>query len=285
MPDQDFRFRHRLRVRWAEVDLQRIVFNAHYLLYFDTAMADHWRALAIPLPHALEGFQADLFLRKASVEYRASAGYDDLLDIGLRCARIGNSSIVFQAAVFRGDRCLVDGELVYVLADLHSRRPVPVPPALRAVFEAYDRGEPMVSVRVGRWADLMPEAQPLRHEVFVKEQGIPAELEWDPADAEAVHAVAHNRLGQPLATGRLLQAGPGIGKIGRMAVRAPLRGAQVGRAVLDALLQQARQRGDTQVLLHAQQSALGFYRRAGFRARGPVFEEAGIPHQEMVIDC
>jgi predicted GNAT family N-acyltransferase len=75
---------------------------------------------------------------------------------------------------------------------------------------------------------------------------------------------------------------PGVAKIGRMAVRRTVRGATVGRAVLDALLQAARQRGDREAILHAQMSAAPFYLRAGFATRGPVFEEAGIPHVEMV---
>jgi predicted GNAT family N-acyltransferase len=94
--------------------------------------------------------------------------------------------------------------------------------------------------------------------------------------------VACNRLGKPLATGRLLEHVPGTAKIGRMAVRADMRGSAVGRAVLDALMARARDRGDREVLLHAQSSAAGFYRKAGFTTRGPEFEEAGIRHVEMV---
>jgi predicted GNAT family N-acyltransferase len=126
------------------------------------------------------------------------------------------------------------------------------------------------------------EAGAIRKQVFVEEQGIPAELEWDAADAVCVHAVAYNRFGLPLATGRLLDYEPGTSKIGRMAVVATMRGGRVGRAVLDALMQAARERGDRQVLLHAQTSAAGFYRRAGFEAQGAEFEEAGIPHLAMV---
>lgn len=75
---------------------------------------------------------------------------------------------------------------------------------------------------------------------------------------------------------------PGVGRIGRMAVRASMRGGHVGRAVLDALLAAARERGFHEVVLHAQQSAVGFYLRVGFVPRGEAFEEAGILHQEMV---
>jgi predicted GNAT family N-acyltransferase len=118
--------------------------------------------------------------------------------------------------------------------------------------------------------------------VFVEEQKIPAELEWDAADAECVHAVAFNRFGMAVGTGRLLEHAPGVAKIGRMAVLASLRGSRVGRAVLEALADVARARGERELLLHAQTSAVAFYARAGFTPRGPVFTEAGIPHQEMV---
>jgi predicted GNAT family N-acyltransferase len=94
--------------------------------------------------------------------------------------------------------------------------------------------------------------------------------------------VAYNRFGMALGTGRLLEHSPGVAKIGRMAVLQILRGADIGRALLDALLDCARQRGEREVLLHAQSSAAGFYARAGFMARGSPFEEAGIAHVEMV---
>ena len=96
MNRNDFRFRDRLRVRWAEIDAQKIVFNGHYLMYFDTAVAGYWRALALPYAQTMESLGGDLYVRKATLEYHGSARYDDLLDVGLRCARIGNSSIVFS---------------------------------------------------------------------------------------------------------------------------------------------------------------------------------------------
>ena len=112
----DFRFFERLRVRWVEVevDLQKIVFNGHYLMYFDTAVAGWWRALAMPCHETMAALNGDLFVRKATVEYAASARCDDLIDVGVRTARIGNSSMVLGCAVFIGDQLLVSGKLVYV---------------------------------------------------------------------------------------------------------------------------------------------------------------------------
>ncbi|HWH84624.1 MAG TPA: GNAT family N-acetyltransferase, partial [Burkholderiaceae bacterium] len=120
-----------------------------------------------------------------------------------------------------------------------------------------------------------------RSEVFIDEQKIPVEMEWDDADETALHAVALNRFGVPLATGRLLREAPGGARIGRMASIAALRGSGVGRAVLDALMQAASERGDREVRLHAQVSAQAFYARAGFAPVGEVFDEAGIAHIEM----
>ena len=277
-----FRFLDRQRVRWAEIDAQKIVFNGHYLMYFDTAIAGYWRALAMPYAQTMDYLSGDLFVRKATVEYHGSARYDDVLDIGVRSARIGNSSILFEGTAFRQDEVLVSCELVYVFADPEAQSSRPVPQQLRDLLQAFEAGKPMVEVRTGSWDALGAEAGAIRAEVFVDEQKIPADLEWDSADAGSLHAVAYNRFGAALGTGRLLEHVPGVAKIGRMAVRQSVRGSGVGRAVLDALVGAARQRGDREAILHAQLSAAPFYVRAGFNARGPAFEEAGIPHMEMV---
>jgi YbgC/YbaW family acyl-CoA thioester hydrolase len=283
MKRSDFRFLERLRVRWAEVDLQKIVFNGHYLMYFDTAMAGYWRAMAMPYHETMARLQGDLYVRKATVEYLASARYDDLLDVGIRCERVGNSSIRFVAAAIHGETTLVTGELVYVFADPVTQTSRPVPEALRETLAAFEAGDNMVTVKTGPWSELQAAAHPLRKAVFVEEQGVAADLEWDSDDPQALHAVAFNRFGQALATGRLVDKGSGLGKIGRMAVSRDVRGGQVGRAVLQSLLQAARERGWSTIVLHAQTSAMGFYLRQAFQPQGPAFEEAGIPHQEMTL--
>jgi YbgC/YbaW family acyl-CoA thioester hydrolase len=281
MNQQDFRFSHRLRVRWAEVDMQKIVFNAHYLMYFDTAVADYWRAMAMPYEDAMRLLEGDIYLKKATVEFNASALLDDRLDVALKCARIGNSSMSFQGAIFRGDDVLITSELVYVFADPATQTSRPVPGPLREALLGFEAGEPVSEVRTGTWAQLGPDAARIRTEVFVQEQRIPRELEWDDDDAIALHAVAYNRLGQAIGTGRLLPAKEGVAKIGRMAVSRVLRGTRVGEQVLRALMAAAQARGDSEILLHAQRSAQSFYARTGFAPRGEVFEEAGIPHVEM----
>jgi YbgC/YbaW family acyl-CoA thioester hydrolase len=286
LSSRDFRLRHRLRVRWAEVDLQKIVFNGHYLMYFDTAIADYWRALALPYESVLTHLKGDLFVKKSSIEYHASARYDDSLEVCVKCARIGNSSMLFQCEIFRGDEHLISGELLYVFADPVSQTSRPVPQLLRDWLMDFEAGKPMVEVKTGTWTELGAAAGHLRTEVFIGEQQIPKDMEWDAADATSVHAVAFNRLGQPVATGRLLAAGDGQGeagvaRIGRMAVDRVLRGNGLGSGLLAALMEVAKKRGDHLVALHAQRSAEVFYQRQGFTARGEPFTEAGIEHIEM----
>ena len=208
----DFRFLDRLRVRWAEVDMQKIVFNGHYLMYFDTAVAGYWRALALPYHDTMERLQGDLYVRKATLEYAGSARYDERLEVGIRCARIGKSSLVFEAAVFRGEQRLVHGELVYVFADPATQTSRPVPQALREVLDGFEAGQPMFDVARGRlgrrWAQT-PAA--FATPCSCEEQGIAADLVCDDADASALHVVACNRFGVPVASGRLLRAGAGCG--------------------------------------------------------------------------
>ena len=213
MNREDFRFFHRLRVRWAEVDMQKIVFNAHYLMYFDTAVADYWRVLALPYEEAMHLLEGDIYVKKATVEFHASARMDDRLEVGIRCTRIGNSSMLFTGAIFRAEELLISCELVYVFADPATQTSRPVPQRLRELILGFEAGEPVLQVKTGGWQELGDDARLLRTAVFVQEQRIPAELEWDEADATAVHAVAYNRLGQAVATGRLLPAQAGVASL------------------------------------------------------------------------
>lgn len=278
----DFRFFHRLRVRWAEVDMQKIVFNGHYLMYLDTAISDYWRAMAFPYEAGMLAMGGDLYVKKASVEYHGSARFDDMLDIGLRCQRVGTSSITFTGAIFAGDDTLITAELIYVFADPATQKSKPVPDALRNALEAFESGKAMTNLQVGDWTTLGAGASALREAIFVQEQGIDAYLVWDDLDAIAVHAVSVNAMQLAVASGRLLQPEPGKGRIGRMAVNRALRGANLGRDVLLALVAASQARGDSEVSLHAQCSAEGFYLKNGFVTRGDIFEEAGIRHIDMV---
>lgn len=135
------------------------------------------------------------------------------------------------------------------------------------------------SVRITNWNDDQAALRSVREQVFVREQGVPIEMEWDASDPLCQHVVAEAS-GYAIGTGRLLQHG----HIGRMAVLAPWRGRGVGSALLDALLQLARGQGIRRVRLNAQTRAVPFYRHHGFAVEGEEFFEAGIPHCHMGRD-
>ena len=137
-----------------------------------------------------------------------------------------------------------------------------------------------MQLEIGSWEDLQAEASPIRFQVFVEEQGVPADEEWDAQDPVSIHAVLRDDDGTPIATGRLLPDG----HIGRMAVLADARGLGAGSAVLAALIECARDEGHRVVQLNAQTHACGFYETMGFAAHGDTFLDAGIPHVAMTLD-
>lgn len=130
----------------------------------------------------------------------------------------------------------------------------------------------------------------VRKEVFVAEQGVPEDVEYDAYDPGALHVLAVREDGVPLGTGRLLFGAAAAGKtggdlsvgsLGRLAVTREARGLGVGAALVRAIEDAARARGLAAVDLHAQTHALGFYERLGYVAYGPEFPDAGIPHRSM----
>jgi len=134
-----------------------------------------------------------------------------------------------------------------------------------------------IRLSLGDWASQQAGAKPVRHAVFVVEQKVPLDMEWDDMDNVSLHAVVYGNEEQPIATGRLLPDG----HIGRMAVVKAMRGDGIGGLVLQALMEEARKRGDREVILSAQTHAEPFYQRYGFSRQGEEFMEAGIPHIEM----
>ena len=135
----------------------------------------------------------------------------------------------------------------------------------------------MIRIELMSWSAALAEARPIRLAVFVEEQRVPVEIEWDDQDEKSIHALAYDSAGKAIATGRLLPDG----HIGRMAVLKEWRGKGVGGAILEHLIAAARARGDREIELFAQTHAREFYRRYAFVESGPIFEEAGIPHQAM----
>lgn len=139
------------------------------------------------------------------------------------------------------------------------------------------------SVSIANWQQIGAALSQVRFTVFVREQGVPPEIELDELDADldkCVHAAAHDDDGNVIATARLIVEEP-IPRIGRMAVLKAWRGTGVGGTLLETLCVEAKNKGFQQVLVHAQTHAAPFYFKRGFLSHGSEFAEAGIPHLEM----
>jgi acyl-CoA thioester hydrolase len=131
-----FRFFHPFRVRYSEIDGQGVLFNAHYLTYYDTAITEFFRALGYDQYADAQKSGVDFHVVKAVVEYKAPIRFDWDLDVGARVAKIGNSSMTFELAIFRkGENdLLASGEIVWVNTDQTTHRPVPIPAATRELL-------------------------------------------------------------------------------------------------------------------------------------------------------
>ena len=245
MQREDFRFFERLRVRWAEVDLQNIVFNGHYLAYWDAAISAYWRALGLPYADAMARLGGELFVRKATLEYLASASYEDSLDVGMRCARLGNSSITFACCVFRDDEALVSGELVYVYADAHARKSMPVPAVLRQALQDFESGHTL-------WT-----------------------LQWgpDPSSGDASGAsrtlLMRNRLDMTIAELRCREHAEGTAtdvacELTHLQVDPGVRGQGMGTALLEAAKHEAQARGCIALWAQVPSYRVPWFTRAGF---------------------
>ncbi len=144
---------------------------------------------------------------------------------------------------------------------------------------------PSFEIRQGTWNDLGRMAGALRTAVFVREQGVPPELEMDVLDPLCLHVLALGADGQAVATGRLVTEAPGIARIGRMAVRQSVRGQGVGRLVLHALLNAAQQRGDHEAVLSAQLHAQGFIPRRDLWPRAMCTTMRASPTSPCAKNC
>ena len=279
-----FRFQHRLRVRWVEVDAQQVVFNGHYLTYLDVAVSEYWRQVGLPYPGAWQAMGADIYVRRNALDYHAPARLDDWLTVGVRAHRVGGSSLTLAWEARRGGQMLVDGEVVYVCVGLHDGRPMRLPEEARLQLDAFEAGGAAWIQHWGAWDEVQEAAATVRRAVFIDEQGISDADEWDEDDARATHLVVSNLSGWPAATGRLIPGPQALeARIGRLAVQRSARGAGLGREVLLALVDDARARGFERVTLHAQCTAQALYASAGFQPVGEVFDEVGIPHQKMQL--
>jgi acyl-CoA thioester hydrolase len=143
MRRDDFTLVHPLRVRWAEVDMQGVVFNGHYLMYFDVAIAEYWRAIAHGGPaDEIAAAYMRLYVVKATLEYHGSAHYDEMVEVCCRVDRIGRSSMTFHFGIWRGVDHLISGEIVYVHAAAGEKKSAPLPQPLVDAITAYERVPP-----------------------------------------------------------------------------------------------------------------------------------------------
>jgi acyl-CoA thioester hydrolase len=134
----DFAFFEPVRVRWADVDMQGIVFNPNYLVYADNAMTEYMRAAGFAYPQALMP-AADIFAVGSQIDFKGSARFDDELRVGARVERIGRTSFRFRICMFRGEELLTDIRTTYVCATPgEDRRTVPVPESFIAAVEAFE---------------------------------------------------------------------------------------------------------------------------------------------------
>jgi predicted GNAT family N-acyltransferase len=132
------------------------------------------------------------------------------------------------------------------------------------------------------WQEASQEAYVIREKVFIQEQGVPEDMELDELDPTATHVLAYKG---PLCvgTGRLVHLDNHHAQIGRMAVLSTFRNRGIGKAMLNHLITLAQTEGVLSLVLHSQVSAIPFYAKLGFIADGPIYQEAGIPHRNMML--
>ncbi len=141
MSREQFWFFHPFRVRYSEIDGQGVVFNAHFLTDFDTTITEYFRALGYDQYADAQDTGIDFHVVKSLIEYKAPVRFDWELDVGARVARIGNSSLVFEFAIFsKGSAdALVTGEIVWVYTSQQTHRPLPIPASIRELIATRER--------------------------------------------------------------------------------------------------------------------------------------------------
>jgi len=146
----DFSFFHPLRVRWSEVDMQKVVFNGNYFNYFDFAVYESWKAMLVAgsatsgagLKSRFDTWIHNIFVVKASAEYHAAAHFDDDLQVGVRVAKLGRSSMRTLLEIHRADEHLITGELIYVYKDPLANAAAPIPDEFRRLIVGFEKVRP-----------------------------------------------------------------------------------------------------------------------------------------------
>jgi acyl-CoA thioester hydrolase len=142
----DFKFVYQHRVRWVECDPQWVVFNGHYLTFFDVAITEYLRAVGLPSVIEQQKAGKEFFARKASVEYHAPAQYDDVLDICVRVGYLGTSSLRLVLEIYTRKQLVTSGEMVYVCVDSGERVSTPLPIQWKEAVKSYEVLAPQESI-------------------------------------------------------------------------------------------------------------------------------------------
>lgn len=141
MSREQFWFFHPFRVRYSEIDAQGVVFNAHYLTYFDTTLSEYFRALGYDQFADARETGIDFHIVRSVIEYKAPIRLDWEIEVGARVARIGSSSLTFELAIFLkgANDVLVTGEVVWVNTDQKTHRPVPIAQSIRDLIASREK--------------------------------------------------------------------------------------------------------------------------------------------------
>jgi acyl-CoA thioester hydrolase len=129
-------YTHRLRVRYGECDQQGVVFNAHYFAYFDHVLTEAWRDVVVPYQEMVDS-GVDLVVAHAEAAFKAPARFEDEIDLVWWVTRLGNSAMTTRIDIRRGDKTLVEGEMVHVYVDTETYSGRPIPDEIRAKLELY----------------------------------------------------------------------------------------------------------------------------------------------------
>ena len=140
----------------------------------------------------------------------------------------------------------------------------------------------ILEILIKPWKEAEVDAFLVRQEVFIREQKVPAELELDEFDPSAAHALTYLEA-RCIGTGRLVDLGGGLYQIGRMAILAPFRNQGIGLQILEKLVVLAKTQGAKSIVLHSQVVAIPFYEKLGFKPEGPIYDEVGMPHRNMIL--
>lgn len=142
MSDEPIRFRFPFRVRYSEIDMQGIVFNAHYLTYFDTAITEYFRAVGYDYQGAVKRLGTDFHTVKSLVEYAKPIAFDEDIVVGVRPGRIGRTSLQFALTITSANTADVraTGEIVWVHTDQTTHTSTPLPADLIKAIMAFEGG-------------------------------------------------------------------------------------------------------------------------------------------------